>query len=312
MPYYYTYNEFLQKKFGCRVYKICIDGGFTCPNRDGSKGSGGCIFCDEEGSSSRTNPVTSKISDQIVNNIIVRKNRYGGEKFIAYFQSFSNTYGPIAQLKKLYDEAIHAHPDIVGLAISTRADCVDSEKLELIASYRNQVPYVCIEYGLQTIHDRTLLRIHRQEFHSDFVNAINLTRKFGIDYCAHVILGLPGETHEDMMQTAEKIAEYRIPAIKIHFLVIMEKTPLAKENYSVLSMEEAVTLTCDFLERIPPDCIIIRMGGNGHPLHSIAPNWVWEKKKEFVIAIDEEFKRRSTRQGSRFKEHSHRQFERRK
>ncbi|MBF8262879.1 MAG: family radical protein [Parachlamydiales bacterium] len=301
--YYNSYNDDLKKKFGCRVYKVSIDAGFTCPNRDGSKGIGGCVFCDEMGSSSRTNGPAISITDQLLKNIDVRRTRYKAQKFIAYFQSFTNTYAPVSHLKKLYDEAIAAHPDIVGLAISTRADCVDAEKLALMASYRSRVPYVCVEYGLQTIHDRTLLRLNRQETHDDFVRAIQLTQALELDHCVHVILGLPFETREDVMATADKIAEYRIQGVKIHFLVAMERTPLAeqyhRQSWQPLSMDETVSLTCDFLERLPPECVIYRIGGNGHPRHAIAPTWVWQKKKEVIDMVNEEFQRRGTRQGCR-------------
>lgn len=312
MPHYYSYNDYLQKKFGCRVYKVSIDAGFTCPNRDGSKGIHGCIFCDESGSSSRTHAPSVSITHQIVNNINIRRSRYGAKKFIVYFQSFTNTYAPLSHLKKVYDEAIRAHPDIVGLAISTRADCIDREKLELIASYRTQLPYVCIEYGLQTIHDRTLKLINRQETHDDFVRAIQMTQELQLDHCAHVILGLPNETHQEMLETAQRIAEYKIQGVKIHFLVAMQNTPLAQHYaeglWKPLSMEEGILLTCDFLEHLPPDCVIYRIGGNGHPLHAVAPEWVWQKKKEFALALDREFERRQTRQGECLKSHSHREF----
>jgi len=301
MSHYYSYNDYLQKKFGCRVYKVSIDAGFTCPNRDGSKGLDGCIFCDERGSSSRTHVSSVSIKNQILNNINIRRTRYGAKKFIAYFQSFTNTYAPVSHLKKLYDEAIESHPDIVGLAISTRADCIDNEKLELIASYRSKLPYVCVEYGLQTIHERTLKLINRQETHEDFANAIQMTQRLGLDHCVHVILGLPNETHCDMIETAKQIARYKIQGVKIHFLVAMELTRLAElcaaGLWTPLSMEKAVLITCDFLECLPPDCIIYRIGGNGHPRHAVAPEWVWRQKKEFLTALDSEFNRRQTRQG---------------
>jgi uncharacterized protein len=305
MTHYYSYNDFLQKKFGCRVYKVSIDAGFTCPNRDGTKGVHGCIFCDASGSSSRTHGLAVSITNQIINNINVRRSRYGAKKFIAYFQSFTNTYAPVFHLKQVYDEAIQAHEDIVGLAISTRADCIDREKLELIASYQTRVPYVCVEYGLQTIHDHTLNKINRQETHEEFVRALELTQEMGLDHCVHVILGLPGETPQQMIDTAKRIAAYRIQGVKIHFLVAMEQT-LLQQQYAAgiwkpLTMDEAVLLTCDFLEHLSPDCIIYRIGGNGHPRHAIAPEWVWQKKRVFNDAINREFNRRNSRQGSKFK-----------
>lgn len=301
MSYFNSYHDSLQKKFGCRVYKVSIDAGFTCPNRDGTKGLGGCIFCDEKGSSSRTNAPKVSITDQMIKNIRVRRSRYGAQKFIAYFQSFTNTYAPVDQLKSLYDEALAVDPDIIGLAISTRADCIDEEKLALIASYRSRVPYVCVEYGLQTMHDKTLQKLNRHETHEDFTKAILLTQKYELDHCVHVILGLPEESHSDVMKTANRIAELRIPGVKIHYLVVMEHTKLAVQNaqgkVQLLGMDEAVTLTCDFLERLPKECVIYRIGGNGHPRHAIAPEWVWQKKREVVEKINEEFCRRGTRQG---------------
>jgi hypothetical protein len=240
-----------------------------------------------------------------VNNINVRRSRYGAQKFIVYFQSFTNTYAPLSHLKKVYDEAVHAHPDIVGLAISTRADSIDREKLELIASYRSQLPSISVEYGLQTIHNKTLQLINRQETHEDFVRAIQMTQELQLNHCAHVILGLPNETHEEMIETAKQIAQYKILGVKIHFLVAMQNTLLAQQyaegKWRPLSMDEAVGLTCDFLEQLPEECIIYRIGGNGHPLHAIAPEWVWQKKKEFATALEQEFIRRQTRQGTKVK-----------
>lgn len=301
MSYFTSYHDTLLKKFGCRVYKVSIDAGFTCPNRDGTKGFGGCIFCDEQGSSSRTNAPKVSITDQIIKNIRVRKSRYGAQKFIAYFQSFTNTYAPVDQLKSLYDEALSADPDIVGLAISTRSDCIDEEKLALIASYRSRVPYVCVEYGLQTVHDKTLQMLSRHETHEDFKKAIRLTQKYELDHCVHVILGLPQESHDDVMKTASVIKEYKIPGVKIHYLVVMERTKLSEQyaagKVQLLGMDEAVILTCDFLERLPKECIIYRIGGNGHPRHAIAPDWVWLQKTGMIGKINEEFCRRGTRQG---------------
>lgn len=304
MPFL-SYNKYLKQTFGCRVYKVCIDGGFSCPNRDGTKGSGGCIFCDATGSSSRTNDPFTPIREQILTNIAVRRSRFGAEKFIAYFQSYTNTYAPVHQLKELYDEAISTHPDIIGLSVSTRADCVDQEKLELIASYRDKVPYVCVEYGLQTVHNKTLQQINRCETHEDFVKAIQLTQNLGLDQCAHVILGLPGETREDIRETAHRIAAYGIHGVKIHFLVAMEKTALAQryleDLWRPLTMEEGVSLACDFLERLSPSCLIYRIGGNGHPRHVVAPHWVHSHKEAFSQEIKKEFERRGTRQGSFYK-----------
>ena len=259
---YNSYNDYLRQLFGCRVYKVSIDAGFTCPNRDGRKGTGGCTFCDETGSSSRTHELATPIQAQILQNIKVRRTRYRAQKFIAYFQSYTNTYAPIEQLKQLYDEALATHPDIVGLAISTRPDCVDQEKLNLIASYREKVPYVCVEYGMQTMHNRTLKAVNRCEVHDDFLKAIELTQALKLDHCVHVVLGLPGETREDQLATADTLARLKVHGVKIHLLVAMEKTPLAAlyraGKWAPLTHVEYISLACDFLERLHPECVIHR------------------------------------------------------
>ncbi|MFQ5729919.1 MAG: TIGR01212 family radical SAM protein [Waddliaceae bacterium] len=300
---YTSYNEYLQRMFGCRVYKVSVDAGFTCPNRDGTKGFGGCIFCDETGSSSRTHLLTTPIKEQILGNIKVRKSRYKAKKFIVYFQSYTNTYGSVEHLKTLYDEALDVHPDIVGLAISTRPDCVNKEKLELIASCREKVPYVCVEYGMQTRHNRTLKTINRCEAHVDFLHAIQLTKDCNLDNCVHIILGLPGETREEQLKTADTLAKLKVGGIKIHLLVAMENTPLASlyhtGKWSPLSFEEYIALACDFIERLHPECVIHRVSGNGHPEHIVAPQWMIGNKKGIMSSIQSTLIERGTQQGSK-------------
>lgn len=301
-PYFRSYNSYLQELFQTRVYKISIDAGFSCPNRDGTKGVGGCIYCDEKGSSSRTQHRGTPIQEQILKNMAVRKSRYKAEKFIAYFQSYSNTYAPVAHCKKLYDEAVFSSPDIIGLSISTRPDCIDEEKLELIASYQKHLPYLQIEYGLQTIHNPTLERLNRCERFEDFLHAFSLTKKFPIHLCAHVILGLPGETRKDMLQTAEMLAKLKVEGVKIHSLAAMKATPLARQYleglWKPLGFEESIALIADFLERLPPDTIIHRLSGGGHPQHLVAPLWMKERKNEVLPFLVKEFNKRNSRQGS--------------
>lgn len=298
---YKSYNQLMQSIFGCKVYKVSIDGGFSCPNRDGSKGYGGCIFCDNEGSSSRTNKNSATITEQIQNNIKVRKSRYGAKKFIAYFQSFSNTYAPLSELKKKYDEALDADRDIVGINISTRPDCIDEEKIQLIASYKDRLKYVCLEYGMQTCHDKTLKLINRKETHQDFINALELTKKYGLHYCAHIILGLPGESYEDQFITANQITELRLEGIKLHFLVAMENTSLSKMYkqglWNPFSYESYLSLAVSFLERVHKECTIHRISLSGHPKHIVAP--LWMKNKTYNVSEDlrKEFQKRKTYQG---------------
>lgn len=298
--YYRPYSAYLKERFGCRVYKVTLDGGFTCPNRDGTKGSGGCTFCDDTGSSSRAQEKRDSITQQILKNVEKQRKRFKAEKFIAYFQSYTNTYSPTARLKRLYDEAISAHPDIIGLAISTRPDCVDDEKLALIASYKTPDNYVCVEYGMQTIHDRTLEQLNRCETHQDFQDAMALTRKYELDHCIHVILGLPGESWEEQMETADVLAKMKVDGVKIHLLCAMENTPLAESfirgEWVPMEKEPYVSLICDFIERLHPDCVIHRVAGNGHHEHVVAPLWL-QRKMEIMNEIDAEFERRGSKQG---------------
>jgi uncharacterized protein len=299
---YNSFNNFLKKLFKQRTYKISIDAGFSCPNRDGTKGVGGCIFCDEKGSSSRTNHECSSLKTQIINNIKVRKSRYRAEKFIVYFQSFTNTYASTEKLKKLYDEAIDAHEDIVGISVSTRPDCIDEEKIKLLASYKEKLPFVCVEYGMQTANDSTLKLLNRNETHEDFLKALELTKKYDLHHCAHIILGLPEESLEDNLKTADTLAQLKVEGVKIHSLVAMENTALCQMYerglWTPLTLEEYVERSCSFIERLHPTSILHRVSASGHPLHIIAPLWMKEKNLQFSKALIEEFQKRKTRQGS--------------
>lgn len=301
---YYPYSQYLKEKLGFKTYKLTLDAGFTCPNRDGTKAFGGCTFCDQTGSSSRAQDLQDSIQEQLLKNMDRQRKRFKAEKFIAYFQSFTNTYAPVSTLKKLYDQACGCHEDIIGLAISTRPDCVDEEKLALIASYKSKMQYVSVEYGLQTIHNRTLERLNRAETVEDFFTAYTLTKAFNLDHCIHIILDLPGESWDDQMATADTLARLKVDGIKIHLLCAMEKTPLANDYkkglWQPLDKDAYVSLICDFIERLHPDCVIHRVAGNGHHQHVVAPLWL-QRKLELMNEIDAEFLRRGTQQGSRCK-----------
>ncbi len=301
---YFTLNKYLQKRFNERVYKISIDANFTCPNRDGTKGSGGCIYCDKFGSSSRIHKKRTPIKDQVLNNILIRKTRYKAKKFIAYFQSFTNTYGDIKYLKKIYDQAVFIHPDIIGLSISTRADCLDEEKVQLIASYRKYLPYVSVELGMQSSHDKTLKLINRGETHKDFLKAVELLKKYNIAIVSHVILGLPNETKNDILKTADRLANLEISGIKLHFLIALKNTELEnmhnQKKWSPLTFDNYVNLCADFIERMPPEYIIHRTAGSGYPKDIIAPKWIYSNKNEVMQAIQHVLEKRNTHQGSLF------------
>ena len=212
---YNQFSAYLKNKFGAKVYKITIDAGFSCPNRDGTISTGGCIFCDESGSFSQAHSNILSIEEQINTGAETLSKRFKAEKFMAYFQAYSNTYKPVDELKQIYDASLN-HKDIVGISIGTRPDCVDEEKLKLISSY-NKNYYTWLEYGLQSVHNKTLKKINRGHDYETFLNAYKKTKEYGINVCVHVILGL-WETHDEMMETAKRLAELKVDGVKIHML----------------------------------------------------------------------------------------------
>ncbi len=282
---YNDFNTYLRDIFGCRVQKITIDAGFSCPNRDGKITTGGCIYCNDRGSGSGARARGLSITEQIVQGKEALAKRYKAKKFIAYFQAFSNTYAPIDRLKSLYEEAL-AVDDVVGLSIGTRPDCVDEPILALLQQYGINT-LVWIEYGLQSAHDATLALINRGHDFKCFVQAVDATRNRGIKICAHVILGLPHENKKHMLATADAIADLGIDGIKLHLLYIIKGTKLAdlygQGAYKCLEQQEYVDLVCDFLERIPRDMVVQRLTGDPHPQELVAP--MWSLKKTETIAL---------------------------
>jgi len=298
---YYDLNSYLRNMFGCRVQKISLDAGLTCPNRDGRISTGGCIYCNSRGSGTGASSQGLSITEQIMRGKEFLKKRYKAQKFIAYFQSFSNTYGPYEKLKGLYQEAL-AIDDIVGLSIGTRPDCVDESVLTLLESYAKDY-LVWIEYGLQSIHDRTLAAINRSHDVKCFKGAVDKTRGRGIKICAHVILGLPLEDRHDMLATAKAVAAIGIDGIKIHLLYVVKGTRMeglySEGKYRCLEQEEYVNLVCDFLELLPPDMVIQRLTGDPHPHELVAPEWSL-RKNETLSRIKEILTERESWQGKRF------------
>jgi radical SAM protein (TIGR01212 family) len=298
---YYDLNSYLRNIFGCRVQKISLDAGLTCPNRDGHISTGGCMYCNSRGSGTGASRQGLSITEQIMRGKEFLKKRYKAQKFIAYFQSFSNTYGPYEKLKGLYEEAL-AIDDIVGLSIGTRPDCVDESVLTLLESYAKDY-LVWIEYGLQSIHDRTLAAINRGHDVKCFKGAVEKTRGRGIKICTHVILGLPLEDRHDMLATAKAVAAIGIDGIKIHLLYVVKGTRMEElylgGKYRCLEQEEYVNLVCDFLELLPPDMVIQRLTGDPHPHELVAPEWSLRKNKT-LSRIKETFTERESWQGKRF------------
>lgn len=299
--YIYAFSAYLKDKFGTRVQRLSLNAGFTCPNRDGKIGKNGCIYCNDEGYSPFAGKKRLPLKQQIRQSMDYAKKRYKAKKFIAYFQSATNTYAPLEKLRKTYD-VIKEFPDIVGLYISTRPDCVDKKILNLIASYRRDYD-VWIEYGLQSSHDRTLHFINRGHTFHDFVKAVEMTAEKDIKVGAHVIIGLPGETKEDILKTAEKVARLPVSGIKFHMMHVLKKTKLEeyyrKGKIPLLSFEEYVNNLCDFLEIISPVCVVFRLVSDAKEDFLVAPKWI-NKKSEVIKAVNDEFKKRNTRQGSKY------------
>ena len=297
---YYDLNSYLRSIFGCRVQKISLDAGLTCPNRDGSIATGGCIYCNSRGSGTGALQKGLSITEQILKGKESLKRRYKAKKFIAYFQSFSNTYGPYEKLKGLYKEAL-AIDDIVGLSVGTRPDCVDESILTLLEGYTKDY-LVWIEYGIQSIHDRTLTFINRGHDVRCFKRAVEATRTRGIKICTHVILGLPFEDRRDMLATAKAVAAMGIDGIKIHLLYVIKGTGMEKlyqeGTYRCLEQDEYANLVCDFLELLPPDMVIQRLTGDPHPDELVAPEWSL-RKNETLSLIKKILADRDSWQGKR-------------
>lgn len=295
---YNQYSEHLKQKFGVKVYKVTLDAGFSCPNRDSTISNGGCIFCDDGGSFSQAHSNLLSIEEQIETGVETLSKRFKAKKFMSYFQAYSNTYKPVAELEKIYKSSLN-HPDIIGISIGTRPDCVDDEKLKLISEFKDDY-YTWVEYGLQSIHNRTLKLINRGHDYECFERAVEKTKELGINVCAHVILGLPGETKDEMLQTAQKLAELQVDGVKIHMLCALKDTKISKMyeegNLSFMEEDEYINLVCDFLELLPAHTTIHRLAGNGLKKNLVAPNWIG-KKLDALNKIDRELEKRDTFQG---------------
>jgi uncharacterized protein len=299
---YHDFNSYLRGIFGERVQRIPLDAGLSCPNRDGKISREGCLYCDSRGSGSGAMLTHGlSIQEQVARGRRFGHRRYGAKKFIAYFQSFSNTYAPLPKLKGIYDAGLEC-PDVVGLFVATRPDCVNSEVLQLLHSYqRNHL--VWIEYGLQSAHDSTLLAINRGHNVKCFEGAVRMASDYGLNVCAHVVLGLPGETTAMMMETARYLSLLPVAGIKIHLLYVVEGTRLAdlyrKGTYDCLSREEYTSLVIDFLEFLQPDMVIQRLTGDPTPSELVAPDWAREKSLNLSL-ITTRLEERDTWQGKKY------------
>ena len=284
-----TLNKYLRERFGQKVYKLALDGGFTCPNRDGTLGTKGCIFCSAGGSGDFAEDRNLSITQQIENGkrrVVAKmpKNKESNidtNKYIAYFQAFTNTYGPVERLRALYTEAIN-HPDIVAVSIGTRPDCLPDEVLDLLDEL-NHIKPIWIELGLQTIHQKTANYIRRGYPLSVYDKAVQDLLSHNIEVVTHVILGLPGESKEDILETVKYVGESGVQGIKLQLLHVLKDTDLAKDYeqglFECMTREEYINLVSDCLDILPDDIIIHRLTGDGPKRTLIAPEWSKDKKK---------------------------------
>ncbi|MEN6468758.1 MAG: TIGR01212 family radical SAM protein [Smithella sp.] len=297
---YYDLKSYWRNLFGCNVHKLAIDAGFTCPNRDGHVATGGCIYCDGRGSKLRQLGALPSITDQIVSG----KKYYqpSASKFIAYFQTFTNTYAPVDQLRSLYDEAL-AEQDVIGLSIGTRPDCLGPDVIELLSGYAKK-HHIWVELGLQSVHDKTLQVINRGHNYQQFLDAVSALSGQGLNICVHIIIGLPGESDEDVLLTAKTLASLPINGIKIHSLLALAGTRLGdlykQGSIPMITKEKYVSLTADVLELLPPEMVIQRLTADGYRDIFLAPAWAGNKL-DVLNSINKELETRDSYQGMRDK-----------
>ena len=300
---YYTLDYFYKHKFNSKVFKVSLDGGFTCPNKDGTVGVGGCIYCSKSGSAEYAGDRRDDILTQFekIKNMMLKK--WSNAKYIGYFQANSNTYAKVERLKELY-EPILKQDGVVGLSIATRCDAISKECLEYLSDL-NRRTYLTIELGLQTIHDTTSKLINRCHSLDSFVNMVNELRKRNINVVVHIINGLPYETHDMMVDTVKYLSKLDIQGIKIHALSILKGTELERlyneTHFKVQTREEYINVVCDQLEYLREDIVVHRITGDPKIDDLVEPNWLI-KKVTIINDIDKEMKRRDSYQGIKIKD----------
>ncbi|TCI29142.1 TIGR01212 family radical SAM protein [Exiguobacterium sp. SL-10] len=302
---YHKLNEAYRREFGGKVFKVPLDGGFTCPNRDGLVSKGGCTFCSDDGSGDFAGNACDPISVQFAEVKARLHRKWKQAHYIAYFQAFSNTYAPVERLRELFEPAL-AEEGVVGLSIATRPDCLPDDVVDYLAEL-NERTSLTVELGLQTIHDTTAKKINRGHDYQTFLDGLAKLRRRNIRVVVHIINGLPGETTDMMLDTAREVAKMNIQGIKIHLLHVLKQTPLARQYEKGLLelMDETtyVSLVCDQLELLPPEIVIHRLTGDGPPDLLIGPTWS-RHKMAVLNAIDAELVRRDSFQGKK-KDESH-------
>ncbi len=299
---YHSLNYFLREKFGDKVFKIALDAGFSCPNRDGTISSGGCLFCSERGSGDFAGNRNFSITNQFKDIKHMMNKKWKSGKYIAYFQAYTNTYASIQVLREKYEEAV-MQEGVVALSIATRPDCLDKEVLDLIEEYSHRV-YTWVELGLQTSKDESAKIINRGYKLGTFEEALNELNKRSVDVVVHTIFGLPGETKEDMLRTIDYVSQKNIKGIKMHLLHLLENTPMAElyseKKLEFLQEDEYIDIICSSITMLPPNMVIHRLTGDAPRELLIGPMWSL-KKWEVLNAIDNRLKELDLYQGKNFK-----------
>ncbi len=301
-----AYSDYFKRVFGERVQKVTIDAGFTCPNRDGTAGKGGCTYCNNDAfNPSYCNPGKS-VTQQIDEGVEFHRNRYRkANRYLAYFQAYSNTYAPLDRLKSIYNEALQ-YPGIIGLVIGTRPDCIDDEKLDYFATLSEDY-YIILEYGIESFYNRTLEHINRGHSVEDSITAIEKTARKGIKTGAHLIFGLPGETREDMLREADLISRLSLDTVKFHQLQILKDTAMAgeyrshPERFTLFELDDYIDFIIAFIERLNPDFVIERFSGEVPPWFLAGPGWGLIRTYEVRNNLEQRMVNRDTWQGKYYK-----------
>jgi len=302
---YNDFTSFIRKKFNGRVQKVSIDAGFTCPNKDGSKGIGGCTYCNNNTFNPDYCKPIKPIKVQIEEGIEFFSKKYKAQKYLAYFQAFTNTYAPLSDLKKMYEEAL-SHSDVIGLVIATRPDCIKDGVLDYLEELASKDYFIKLEFGLESTKDETLELINRCQTHEDAVDAFNRANGRGLHLGGHLILGLPGETKEDMLNHAKKVSELPIDTLKIHHLQIVKHTMMAHqfkntpEMFTFMELDEYIDLVVDFMELINPEIIVERFFSESPARMLIHPKYGL-KNFEVKHMVEKRLEERDAMQGRLFK-----------
>jgi radical SAM protein (TIGR01212 family) len=302
---YTSFGAYMKKRFGATVYKVNVDAGFTCPNRDGTVGVSGCIYCNNDSFRPSSCVPTLTVSEQVQNGITYVKKRYKSEKFLVYFQPYTNTYAPVDELERLYKEAL-SDPSVIGLAIGTRPDAVDAEKIALIQSLAEKY-FILIEYGMQSMYDKSLEFINRGHDYNTFLKALEMTKDRGIFIGTHIIVGFPTETREEMMSMSEELSNLPLEFLKIHQLQVIKDTPLEimyrEKPFHVFGYDEYLDFVTDFIERLSPRIVIQRLFATAPDSILIAPQW-GKSRQEILRDIEKRLEARDTYQGKKLNIHA--------